>query len=357
MTLDDPPTLARIDKHGTAGVLAAFPQQCHQARALRAVPSIALARPRLIVMAGMGGSAAGADLLAACAATTVEMPILVHRGYDLPAAVSRESLIIASSYSGDTEEVVAAVECALARRVPVVAITSGGALGALAARHGLPRVALPDGLMPRMALGLLVFPALTVLAAAGVPVASEADLDEALEIVTAQATELAPNRPAAGNEAKRVALAIGDRLPVIYGGPVTGVVAYRWKTDLEENAKTFAAAGALPEMNHNEIEIWRTASAPGLHAVLLRDDDESPEITARFTLMRELLAPTAGGVSEAWARGRSRFARLLSLVYLGQWVSYYAAMLHGTDPWPVPMLTEVKRRLTTPARGGAPPSP
>jgi glucose/mannose-6-phosphate isomerase len=329
-------------------VLGAFPQQCRQARALRARPSIEVSRPRLVVMVGMGGSAAGADLVAACASATVETPILVHRGYELPAAVSRESLVIASSYSGGTAEVVSAVESALARRVPVVTVTSGGELGALAARHGLPCITLPDGLMPRMALGLLVLPALTALTAAGVPVVSEADLDEALEIVTAQASELAPGVQVDKNEAKRLALAVGEQLPAVYGGPLTGAVAYRWKTDLEENAKRLAISGVVPEMNHNEIEIWRGDGARALHAVLLRDDGEPAEIAARFVLMRELLAPSAGGVSEAWARGRGRFARLFSLVYLGQWVSYYAAMLRGADPWPVPMLTEVKRRLTPP---------
>jgi glucose/mannose-6-phosphate isomerase len=227
----------------------------------------------------------------------------------------------------------------------VVAITSGGALGAVASRHGLPCVTLPAGLMPRMALGLLVFPALGALAAAGVAVASDRDLDEALEVITAQAADLGADTLTDKNEAKRLALALGGRLPAVYGGPLTGTAAYRWKTDLEENAKVLAVAGAVPEMNHNEIEIWRGPGARGLHAVLLREDGEPAEIARRFTLLRELLDPAAGGVSEAWARGRGRLARLLSLVQLGQWVSYYLAMLHETDPWPVPMLTEVKRRL------------
>ena len=348
MMLDDVRALGRVDQHDTRRVLAEFPLQCRRARELRAAPAIVIGRPRLVVMVGMGGSAAGADLLATCAAETLEVPLLVHRGYGLPAAASREALVIASSYSGDTAEVVSAVEVALARRVPVAAITSGGALGALAARHGLPCVTLPAGLMPRMALGLLVFPALGALAAAGVPVATEADVDEALEVVRAQAADLGPDTPTDKNEAKRLALAIGQRLPVVYGGPLTGTVAYRWKTDLEENAKLLAVAGALPEMNHNEIEVWGGARAHEMHAVLLREDGELAEIGRRFALVRELLGPTAGGVSEAWARGGSRFARLLSLVYLGQWVSYYAAMLRDTDPWPVPILTEVKRRLSAP---------
>jgi glucose/mannose-6-phosphate isomerase len=347
MTLDDIGRIEQIDQHDTRRILAGFPEQCRQARTLRASPAIVVGRPRVIVMVGMGGSAAGADLLAACAAETSDVPVLVHRGYSLPAAAAREALVIASSYSGDTAEVLSAVDVALARRVPVVAITSGGALGTLAARQGLPCVALPAGLMPRMALGYLVLPALGVLAACGVPVASADDVEEALRVVGGQATDLGPEVVTDKNEAKRLALAIDRRLPAIYGGSLTAAAAYRWKTDLEENAKVLAVSGAVPEMNHNEIEAWHTPGARDLHAVLLREDGEPPAIAGRFALMRELLEPSAGGVSEAWARGVGRLARLLSLLYLGQWVSYYVAMLRQTDPWPVPMLTEVKRRLST----------
>jgi glucose/mannose-6-phosphate isomerase len=192
MTLDDVSALERIDRHDTRRVLAEFPEQCRRARALGAVPPMPASRPRVVVMAGMGGSAAGADLLAACAAQSLDVPILVHRGYGLPAAAGRDALVIATSYSGDTAEVVSAVETALARQVPVVAITSGGALGALVARGGQPCVTLPSGLMPRLALGYLVFPALGALAACGAPVASAADVDEAIAVVSAQAVDLGP---------------------------------------------------------------------------------------------------------------------------------------------------------------------
>ena len=350
MRLDDLSTLQHIDRHDTRRVLAEFPAQCRRARELRASPAIAVDRPRLVVMAGMGGSAAGAELLAASAAQTVDVPVVVHRGYGLPAAAGRGALVIASSYSGDTAEVLSAVEVALTRQVPAVVITSGGALARLAGEHGLPRVMLPSGLMPRMALGYLVFPALGALADGGVAVATDDEIDEALQVVADQAADLLPEVATDKNEGKRLALAIDGRLPAVYGGPLTAPVAYRWKTDLEENAKRLAVAGAVPEMNHNEIEIWRAPGAHELHAVLLREDGEPPEIARRFTLMHELLGPTAGGVSEAWARGRGRLARLLSLLYLGQWVSYYAAILRDTDPWPVPMLTELKQRLATPDR-------
>ncbi|MGH7356157.1 MAG: bifunctional phosphoglucose/phosphomannose isomerase [Candidatus Rokuibacteriota bacterium] len=348
--LDDLATLDRLDRQGTRRVLAEFPAQCRRARALPVAPPPSGRRPRLVVLAGMGGSAASGDVLAACGLDRVDVPIVVHRDYGLPAAVGRDALVIASSYSGETEEVLSATETAIARGVPVVAITSGGALAGLAAAHDLARVVLPAGLMPRMALGYLLLPAVAALRACDVEVASAADEDEAIEALQALGDSLSAERPAADNQAKRIALEIGARLPVVYGAGGVAAVAYRWKTDLEEFAKTFALAGTVPEINHNEIEAWRIPDGRGLHLVLLRDPAESPEIARRYALMRELVAPAAGGLSEAWARGRSRLTRLLSLTYLGQWVAYYLAVLRGVDPWTVPLLDEMKRRL----RDGSP---
>jgi glucose/mannose-6-phosphate isomerase len=349
MNLDDLATLARIDPHGARRALAEFPAQCRVARTLAAAPPLSVARPRVVVVAGMGGSAASGDLLAACAGDAVDVPILVHRGYGLPALAGPDALVIASSYSGDTAEVLSAFDVAVARRVPVVAITAGGALAERAVGAGRPRVMLPGGLMPRMALGYLFLPAVALLGGSGVAVATPAEVDEALDAVEALGAELVPERPAAENEAKRLALAIGDRLPAVYGGPATGTIAYRWKTDIEENAKTFALAGALPEMNHNEIEAWQTPGAKDMHVILLRDAAEPPEIAQRFGVVRDLIAPSAGGVSEVRGRGAGRLARLLTLTYLGEWTSYYLAVLRDRDPWTVPLLDEIKRRMRPPA--------
>ena len=347
--LDDPNTLARLDPHNARQVLAEFPAQCRRARTLTSDVPLRAERPRVVVVAGMGGSAASGDLLAAYAAETVDVPILVHRGYGLPALAGPHAVVIASSYSGDTAEVLSAFDVAVARNVPVVAVTAGGALAQRAAAAGRPRVTLPAGLMPRMALGYLFFPSLPLLAGCGLQVAPPEEVEEALVTVEALASELVPERPAADNEAKRLALAISDRLPAVYGGPATGPIAYRWKTDVEENAKTFALAGALPEMNHNEIEAWRSSGAKDMHVVLLRDRGEPPEVARRFRVLSEMIGPSAGGVSEVWGRGHGRLARLLSLTYLGQWTSYYLAVLRQRDPWSVPLLDEVKRRMRPPA--------
>jgi glucose/mannose-6-phosphate isomerase len=347
MMLDEPELFERADPHRARDVLSEFPAQCRTALKLSATPALSIARPALVVLAGMGGSAAGAELIVGCAAR-LDVPIIVHRGYGLPATAGRRTLVVASSYSGETAEVLSAAETALERGVPIVMLTAGGRLEAMAAGRGLPRVKLPDGLMPRMALGYLFFPTLRILADAGLAIASDAEIDEAIEVVTALARDLVPTQPVARNEAKRLALAIGARLPVFYGGPSTGGVAYRWKTEVEENAKRFAIAGALPEMNHNELEAWRAPAAGSMHAVLLRDTDESPEIARRFAILRELIAAAAGGASECRARGAGRPARLLGLAYLGAWTSYYLAVGRDTDPWPIPALDEMKRRLSAP---------
>ncbi len=134
---------------------------------------------------------------------------------------------------------------------------------------------------------------------------------------------------------------------MVYGGPVTGTTAYRWKTDFEENSKTFAAAGVLPEMNHNEIEAWSGPLARELYLVLLRDREEGPEIARRFGLLRELIGPGAAGVAEVSTRGGGYLARLLSLAYLGQCTSYYLAIVRGVDPWSVPVLDALKGRMRT----------
>lgn len=350
VTLDDPAAIARVDTHRTREVLAAFPAQCRQAVALRPEPGGPFVRPRTVIVAGMGGSAAGGDLLAACASERLDVPILVHRGYGLPALAGQRELVVAVSYSGDTAETLSAAQAALERGCALVAVTAGGRLAALAAARNLPRVTPPGQLMPRMALGYLFFPLLAILKAAELTVVKDGEVDEALEVLDAQADALGPARPTVANEAKRLAQALGERLPVIYGGPLTGAVAYRWKTDLAENAKTFAAAGTLPEMNHNEIEAWGGPLARERHLIFLRDHEEPSEIARRFALLRELIGGTAGGTSEVWARGTASVARLLSLIALGQWTSFYLAVLRGVDPWSVPTLDALKARL----HGGPP---
>lgn len=342
--LDDAGAIARVDVHGVRDVLGGFAAQCRQGREV-VVPAPRRTAPRLLVVAAMGGSAASADLLAAWAAERMEVPVLVHRGYGLPAAATAGTLVIASSYSGETEEVVSAATEGLRRGLGLVVLTTGGRLATLALERDLPLVTLPGGLMPRMALGHLFFPLLRVVAGAGLPVPGGEEVGEALAVLEGLAGALGPTSPTPENEAKQLALLMDRALPAIYGGPMTHAVAYRWKTDLAENAKLFALAGALPEVTHNEIEAWALPGERPLAAIFLRDAGEGRAVAGRFEAFRALIAPAAAAVREVTAPGGGRLARLLGLIYLGQWVSFYAAMRRGIDPWPIPLIDALRRRL------------
>jgi glucose/mannose-6-phosphate isomerase len=345
--LDDPEAVARLDRHGAGRALSDFPAQCRAAVQLTPFPPPQL-EARHVVLAAMGGSAASGDLLVACAAERLPVPVVVRREYGLPMFVGEGSLVVASSYSGGTEEVLSLVEMGLERKATIAVITSGGALGELAERRALPLVTLPKGFMPRHALGYLFFPLLRILESVNLTPVSLEEREEALTLLDVMARELGPDRSEANNEAKRLAIAFAGRVPVVYGGELTATAAFRWNTEVEENAKLLAFHGALPEMAHNEIEAWGAAEARFFYAVFLRDRGERPAMARRFAVTRDLIAEGPAGVTEVWSRGEGPLARLLSLIYVGDWVSYYLALLRGVDPWPVPVLETVKRRLAAP---------
>ncbi len=341
----DPESLGGFDPHHAGRLLAEFPSQCRRALTLTLSPPLPRLVPCHVVVAGMGGSAVAGDLVWALAIDRVPVPVTVWRGYGAPAFVGPESLVVATSYSGDTEEAVLALEAALRRGARAAVLTSGGTLAELARQRALPLVRLPTGLMPRLALGYLVFPLLWILESVGLPLARGPERDEALRVLEVMGDALGPRSAEAENEAKRLAKILRGRIPLIYGNVRTEVAAYRWKTAIEENAKLLAFHGRLPEADHNEIEGWRDPLASGFHAVFLRDPEADEVGIRRVQVTQELIRAQAGGISEVWPQGEGRLARLLSLIYLGDWVSYYLALLRGVDPWPVPTLEEVKRRL------------
>ncbi len=347
--LDDPARYAAIDRRKFGDLVRGLPGQLADAARLAADVRLAGDRPRDVWVLGMGGSAVAGDLLAALAGPVAPFPVHVVRGYTLPAAVGPDSLVVASSYSGRTEETLAAFEAARARTARLLAVTAGGELGERAAAAGLPCVRLPGGFPPRAALAFLLVPVLVLLDRLGAGLADAAARAETVGVLTGLGARLAPDVPTAENPAKALAGALGGRLPAIYGGELTAPVAYRWGTQLAENGKVLALSGALPEMNHNAIEAW--GAGPGVPAavVLLRDRGDPPRVARRFALTREIVQARVP-VHEVWARGESRLARLLSLVLHGDWVSYYVAIERGVDPWAIDTLEAFKRRMA--AAGG-----
>ncbi len=343
--LDDPGAYAAGDPRKFGELIRGFAGQLADAAGLAAGLVVEGRPPRALLALGMGGSAAAGDLVQGLCHEAAAFPVQVVRGYTVPAWVGPETLVVASSYSGQTEETLAALEGARRREARVVVLTSGGALGEWARRDGLPWVRLPSGYPPRAALAFLLMPLVVLLDRWGAVPGGPAAREEAVRVVAALGGELAPEVPAAENPAKTLAAALAGHLPVVYGTDLTGPVAYRWRTQLEENAKVLALSGVLPEMNHNAIEAWDGDARSARAVVILRDAGEHPRVARRARLTRELLGARAP-VREVWARGEGRLARLLSLVLHGDWTSYYLALLRGVDPWAVEALEAFKRRMS-----------
>lgn len=344
--LDDPAAYAAADPRKFGELVRGFPGQV--ADAARLADGVSLGgRPRAVVVLGMGGSAIAGDLLQGLCHERAPFPVQVVRGYTPPGWVDPETLAVASSYSGQTEETLAAFDAARARGTRALVLTSGGGLGERATREGLPWVRMPPGLPPRAALGFLLVPLVVLLEEAGADLGGPAAREEAVRVLTGLGRELAPEVPTIENPAKQLALGLAGRLPAVYGTDVTGPVAYRWRTQLEENAKVLGLSGVLPEMNHNAIEAWGAGAGASRAVVVLRDAGEHPRVARRAALTRVILAAQAP-VTEVWARGEGRLARLLSLVLHGDWTSYYLAVLLGVDPWAIETLDGFKRRMAEP---------
>jgi len=351
--------VAGLDPAGQFAAAASLPEQL-EAGYTRAVAVlsgkrlVAAGRPDGVAVCGMGGSAIGADVVGACLGTA-PVPYQVVRGYELPAWVSERTLVIAVSYSGNTEETLGCVERALPRGCRPVCVASGGRLAELAARHGLPLVAPPPGLQPRASIGYLATPIGAALEAAGLAPGFDEQVAEAIDVTAGLRAGLAPEVDDPDNEAKVIARRLLDRVPVVYGAGVTAPAARRWKGQLNENAKTPAFFNELPELDHNELAGW--ATNPGVTArvvlVLLDDPAGDERLRRRMDLTAAIVQPSVAGVVRVAARGGLPLARVLSSAYVGDFASLYLALLYGVDPAPVTAIEDLKARL---AGGGAAPS-
>ncbi len=349
--------VAAVDVGDQVAAVVSLPRQL-EAGYTRAVAALTgklpAATPDGVVVCGMGGSAIGADVVGAC--LTLPVPYQVVRGYELPAWVTERTLVVAVSYSGNTEETLACVARALPRGCHPVCVAAGGRLAELAAQHGLPLVSVPAGLQPRASIGYLATPVGACLEAAGLAPGFDEQVAEAIEVTADLAAGLVPDVDEADNEAKRVARRLLGRLPVVYGAGVTAPAARRWKGQLNENAKTPAFFNELPELDHNEIAGFATnqAVAGSVVLVLLDDPAGDERLRRRLTFTAAVAGRSVAGVVRVAARGVLPLARVLSSAYVGDFASLYLAVLYGVDPAPVTAIEDFKARLAGAA--GAPAS-
>ena len=348
--LDDLAYLERLDAGRMRERIEEFPAQCRAAWENAA----AFPWPRLprelqnVVIAGMGGSAIGGELLAALAARDCPVPILVHRDYGLPACIGAQSLVIASSYSGNTEETLSATREALGRRATVVGLARGGALEALAREAGFPLFTIRYQAMPRAALAHSFVPLVYFLQHSGLLSTQSAALEEGIAIMEAMGSAIGVQVPAQTNLAKQLAHAGYGRLCFVYGAEFLGAVAHRWKTQLNENSKAWAGYEALPEMNHNAVAGYDqpVELAGQSFVVLLQSRLTAPQNRERMAVTAEVLGRAGVRHHTVEVEGSTVLAQMLSGIHLGDYVSLYLAALYGVDPTPIPAIELLKARLS-----------
>jgi glucose/mannose-6-phosphate isomerase len=310
---------------------------------------------RNVAICGMGGSGIAGDLVVGAYRERLRMPVQVLRDYYVPGWIGEDTLVILSSYSGETEETLTAASQATEWNAPCVAITSGGKLGSFYRDMGIPVIDLPPGLQPRAALLRLLVPLVVVLSRFGVIPPAGPDLDDARAAVARAVQTMGPEVAAAGNRAKALAAELVDAVPVVWGAEATAAVAQRWKGQVNENAKAPAYWGVLPEVDHNEICGFEGMGAfgPLARLVLLRDPRHHRQVIRRFDLTRELVEAHVGGVLEVTAEGGTPLGRVLDLVMTGDYTSLYLGLLRGVDPGPVEMIGRLKGRLAETGFGRA----
>ncbi len=348
--LNDAQAIRARDPEGMLRHIAGLPDQCEAAwRDAQAIDlPESFREARQVVIAGMGGSAIGGALFQSLAAPQMRIPVHVARDYTLPAfAEGPSTLVIASSYSGDTEETLAAFQEARARRCQLMAIAAGGRLEAMARQFGAAFMRVAYESMPRAALGYSFVPLAAFASRLGWLGDPSAHLREAAAVMREWNAELVPESPVVKNLAKRMAGQMVGRFVIVYGAGLFAEVARRWKGQVNENGKQFAAFEVLPEADHNAMlgSSYPEGMANHLKVIFLTGVSDHPRNRARVEISRQVLMVQGCDTDVLAARGESPLAQMLSLIQLGDWISGYLGIANGVDPSDTELLLEFKRRM------------
>ncbi len=343
--LDDEANIRQIDKSDALAVAASQPQQLKFTDFKFEAPSVD--HLYKVVLTGMGGSALAGLLLRSWLDDILKLPFVITRDYTLPGFVGKYTLVIVSSYSGNTEETLAAATTAENKGATVVAMTSGGKLAELAKSKDWPLLSLPTGYQPRMAtwFGLKMLAAM--FDRLGLTEDAASQLETAHQFLKDSAEGYLPKVATTDNQAKQIAQALFDKTVVIYGSPLLAAAAYKWKIDFNENAKNLAFCNSLPEFDHNEFIGWTAKPATQSFGVVeLASSFDDPQITKRFSATNRLLAGKMPAPIEIKAAGDTKLAQILWTVLLGDFTSLYLAILNQVDPTPVDLVEKLKTELS-----------
>jgi len=354
--LDNVSVYRQFDKSGMLNHLHEFPEQCQKAweKVLKFDIPREYTKISNVVILGMGGSAIGGDIARRLALAESKLPVWVHRDYGLPAFVDESTLVIASSYSGNTEETLSAFTKSLGTRSKKLVITSGGKLKHLAENAGIPAFVVDYQAPPRAAFPHNFVPLVGIFQKLGLLRDKSTDLHEAVDILNKLSRDFIETRPLASNPAKQLAAKLWGHIAVIYGAEMLSEVARRWKTQFNENSKSLAFFESFPELNHNAVAGYEfpLEAKERIFVLMLRSSSLRPQSLLRYEATAKLLARAGIAYEFAEARGESVLAQVMSLILLGDYSSFYLAMLNEVDPTSINAINFIKQYLAQSAISG-----
>ena len=326
-----------VDKGNFKKYLLGFTQQIFESQKIFKASKLKIKKDSFsnILYLGMGGSAIAGDIIFDVLFNELTLPMQVVRSYHVPASCKKTSLVVASSYSGDTEETLHALEEAQKREAQIIAVTSGGKLLDMAKRNKWPYLLIPGGFPPRQAFGYLFFLSYQIVCESIGKKTSEEELSGLTHL--AEAIILTNNEETAEGKtfAKDLALQIKNKIPVIYASaPFLTAIATRWKNQFQENSKSMAFSNIIPEMNHNEIVGWemKNKALQDFLVIFLENQHQNARIDARINLTKNIIRDRGIDVVEVYAEGTTLLQQLISLIIIADWVSYYLALLYENNP-------------------------
>ena len=348
--LDDLKTISEIDISNMLDDLVQYPEQIKKALEIAENAEIErFIKIDNVIITGMGASAISGDIVGCLFRDRLDVPLVVNRDYDLPKWAKKDTLTIFVSYSGNTEETLSSFKIASQKNCKILCISSGGKLQELCERRDLTHIKIPSGFQPRAATMFILFPLMVFLKRfALLKNDIQSDIDEAIEV--AQDFVKSNNKSVSkeSNFSKQIAEKIYGTAPQIYGWGVYAPIATRWRQQFNENSKLIAREAVVSECNHNDIVGWSAnpEMSKKFSCILFRDRaDESRYMSTRLNFMKTLFEDTASNVVEIHAKGKSRLAKMMYMMYLGDFASCYLAVLRKIDPSPVDVIMELKKRL------------
>ena len=338
-----------IDTHNMLSMLYHLPTQIEETEKIVEEASLPkVFRVDHILVCGMGGSAISGNILQSYLRRKLSIPIEVNRSYDLPKWVNRHTLVFSQSYSGDTEETLLAFKQAYEKHCQIIAVSSDGRLEEYCKHRGIPHIKIPSGYPPRAAIGYLLFSMIFALKKIGI-LQHNIEKEETISILKEAREEFNEKISIDNNIAKQLAIKIHGSIPQIYSLDIYKPIAKRWMNQFAENSKLISRYNVLPEATHNDIVAWSfdETLSKNFSCIFLRDsNEENSSMRSRVDFMKRILTPMGLNVEDVFPRGKKLLAKMMYLLYLGDYISCYLAFLRNVDPTPIDAITELKEILS-----------